>query len=195
MRENDSYRQFLWVKSPAVDDIFRKRKDFVKTVKCNRGLFGKKNIKRKLKGSATIEAAYIIPVIIFSLIAVICLTFYLYDFMKAEADADWLIWEMEEEYETLENVERPAGKDVSDRLGGYLQVNTVEAGITMFEDRYMAEVFIRMKNPGIPLWGDRLFPNIHIVRTKEITDRSNRIRLFDTIIDTVEGLKQRINGR
>lgn len=195
MRENDSYRQLLWVKSPAVDDMFRKRKDFAKTVKCNRGLFGKKNIKRKLKGSATIEAAYIIPVIIFSLIAVICLTFYLYDFMKAEADADWLIWEMEEEYETLENVERPAGKDVSDRLGGYLQVNTVEAGITMFEDRYMAEVFIRMKNPGIPLWGDRLFPNIHIVRTKEITDRSNRIRLFDTIIDTVEGLKQRINGR
>lgn len=155
----------------------------------------KKFMRTKLNASATIEAAYIIPIIFFSLIAVIYLVFYLYDIMRAEADADRLLFEMEKEYELYGDREIPEGKDVSGQLKGYLQAETVEAYITMLDGQYMVEVIVNMDDFKVPILNKHLFPEIYIVRTKEIMDRTDRTRLIEAVINTVEGLSQRINGR
>lgn len=99
--------------------------------------------KKYYSGSATIEAAFLLPIIIFTLIMFIYLIFYLYDMVKAEADADHLLFEMEKEIEFYNAETEVVGKDVSEVLRGYLQTDSVQARISCFGDTLMSEVEIK----------------------------------------------------
>ena len=48
-----------------------------------------------LKGSFTVEACFIVPIIVLGIIALIWLVFYLRNSVKAEADADYFVFVLE----------------------------------------------------------------------------------------------------
>ena len=51
----------------------------------------------ELRGSFTVEASFVVPIIIFGIVALIWIVFYLYNSVKITADADYFVFVLEAE--------------------------------------------------------------------------------------------------
>lgn len=76
-------------------------------------------MRYRVKGSFTIEAAFIIPIIIFGIVGLIWAVFYLYNSVKVTADADMAVFMAEKEYALDRMPDSHAENDIEREINGY----------------------------------------------------------------------------
>ncbi len=76
-------------------------------------------MRYRVKGSFTIEAAFIIPIIIFGIVGLIWEVFYLYNSVKVTADADMAVFMAEKEYALDRMPDSHVENDIEREINGY----------------------------------------------------------------------------
>ncbi len=76
-------------------------------------------MRYRVKGSFTIEAAFIIPIIIFGIVGLIWAVFYLYNSVKVTADADMAVFMAEKEYALDRMPDSHVENDIEREINGY----------------------------------------------------------------------------
>ncbi|MBO4421424.1 MAG: hypothetical protein J5783_06310 [Lachnospiraceae bacterium] len=76
-------------------------------------------MRYRVKGSFTIEAAFIIPIIIFGIVGLIWAVFYLYNSVKVTADADMAVFMAEKEYASDRMPDSHVENDIEREINGY----------------------------------------------------------------------------
>ena len=76
-------------------------------------------MRYRVKGSFTIEAAFIIPIIIFGIVGLIWAVFYLYNSVKVTADADMAVFMAEKEYALDRMPDSHVENDIGREINGY----------------------------------------------------------------------------
>ena len=76
-------------------------------------------MRYRVKGSFTIEAAFIIPIIIFGIVGLIWAVFYMYNSVKVTADADMAVFMAEKEYALDRMPDSHVENDIEREINGY----------------------------------------------------------------------------
>ena len=144
-----------------------------------------------LKGSFTVEACFIVPIIVLGIIALIWLVFYLRNSVKAEADADYFVFVLEADEAYKKGGERheeyssdsknafygaDSAKTVIDRKGRNIEVILdIEQGLP--EEGLLGYFVSKIKS-------------IHIERQKTCPDPSETARLIKAAGELTGSIKQ-----
>ena len=146
-------------------------------------------INYRAEGSFTVEAAFIVIIIIFSVTLLIKMMFFLYNGVVAESDADCMVFEKEDSIRAKKR--EKDSTDTIHRSGrGYLYVENLENVLDVNDTVITADINadIGMNIP-IPYF-DSLFGNINLVRKYEVRDFSRTGRIIAAVFDTVDMVKK-----
>lgn len=86
-------------------------------------------MRKRVSGSFTLEAAFIVPVIIFAIVGLIWVIIYLYNSVKLTADADMAVFMTEKEYAEDRMPDSYAEKDIERELSGYIGAGVDNASV------------------------------------------------------------------
>lgn len=147
----------------------------------------------ELRGSFTVEAAFVVPVLVFCMVALIGAVLYLMNGVRAGGAADGIIYELERELASSDNPPDKLNKDVSSRVQGYPGARSAEAELTMDGSSVTVRIIIRMKTPGKGILGLLMKPiaEINLEKTSTLPKRENIRRIIQAVSDTVDMIKNR----
>ena len=86
-------------------------------------------MRKRVSGSFTLEAAFIVPVIIFAIVGLIWVIIYLYNSVKLTADADMAVFMTEKEYAEDRMPDSYVEKDIERELSGYIGAGVDNASV------------------------------------------------------------------
>ncbi len=107
-----------------------------------------KCLERDNRGYITVEAAYIFPIIVFGLLAVIWICFYLYNQIKLGADAELVLSETGRyiaEAGYCDEKEICAGVNLSEKLNGYMMGDLYSAELVADGNTLLLTAKIQMR--------------------------------------------------
>lgn len=146
--------------------------------------------KNELSASFTVEAAVVVPILIFCIAGIISLVFYLHDQVKSVADVDKCFFDMEMDAALYKGQHTEYSEDVSDSLKKYFG-GTVEECIKERDGSNMkVHIAVNENTPEGGLFG-LILPNIsRIERTEErsISNREETARLIKAAKELVSDL-------
>ena len=133
-----------------------------------------------LKASFTVEAAFVVPIVIFAIVSLIWIIFYLHNSVAATADIDICIFKMEKMI--AENRDTPSGTilNLEDSFENILGGRILRAVSEYSSERIKAEIRISGNVPNEGILGEMLkgFGNIKREREIKISGRSETARLI-----------------
>lgn len=161
------------------------------------GLF----LKRKLlikpySGSFTVEASFVMPLIIICMVVIVWISFYLFNRIKATADADGLIFKLERELAMSDDDPGRMEKDVMDEIDGYFAAIPEKALLIKDGRNISVSICLRMKEPSVGLLG-RLLSDVGLIqieRNATLMSRAETGRIIRAAEDTVKQIKEQIKG-
>ena len=152
--------------------------------------------KGYLSASFTVEASFVIPLIVLGIIALIGLVIYLRNSVKTMADADMMIFAMERE-QALD----PVGSDekrysYEAEIGDYYSFGINKAAVERDGRKISSEILINQDDKKKGLLGRFLSGMSTIDRKSEKTmiDRSETVRIIKAASELVGDLKKMIKG-
>lgn len=152
--------------------------------------------KKTFRASLTVEASFVMPVIVICMVAVIWLALYLYNSVRASADADGMIFGLEREIAASPGVPKEMEKDYSEELTGYLLAAVEKAQLKRDGNSVRVNISIRMTSPSRGLMGAFLshIGQIQLEREAKLPSRSETERIIRAAKDTVQLIKNQIGG-
>lgn len=155
----------------------------------------KREYDKSLQGSITVEAAFIVPLILFCLIALIGVVMYLFNDVRAAADADGLIYELERELAVSDKKTDKLEKNVSSRVQGYMSADSASADISLKKGCVTVRINVKMKIPERGILGLLMKPisRIEVERTAKLQDREDTQRIIRSVEDTIGMIKGYVN--
>ena len=148
--------------------------------------------ERRVKASLTVEAAFVVPVIVLSLVAVVWIVFFLVNNIKAASDADGIIYRLERELAESDRKKSELKRDISEEITGFALAETESAILEKKNDRIEVKICVRMFGPQNGLLG-RLVSKIGIIRverTEYLPERQDTTRKISAVTGLVEEIKE-----
>jgi len=147
--------------------------------------------KTKLSASVTVEAAFVMPVIILCMVAMIWICLYFYNSIRAMSDADGAVFAIEKTLNLLNASEENVEKDISSDLNRYMAASMNSAVLSKKGNNITVKINVEMKLPKKGLFG-ALFNrirNIEVIRSIKLNDRSETQRLLRAAGETVSAIR------
>lgn len=148
--------------------------------------------ERRVKASLTVEAAFVVPVIVLSLVAVVWIVFFLVNNIKAASDADGIIYRLERELAESGRKNTDLERNISEEISGFALADTESAILEKKKDRIEVKICVRMFGPQNGLLG-RLVSKIGIIRverTEYLPERQDTTRKISAVTGLVEEIKE-----
>ncbi len=140
-------------------------------------------MKINLKASATVEAAFIVPLISFAVMCLIILIFFMYDRIKIESDLRFALEAAEKRYERTRQISVPETKAILEaRIGkGLLMCDAgdIEVELAGTQVCVSAEINMRILGAEIPGLKPEWFSGKRMYRYRKICDREKTLRRID----------------
>ena len=163
-----------------------------RTMKNNPATKESKSMKKTvLHGSATVEAAFVFPIIIFSAVAVVWLCIYEYDRAAASADAILILEELAAQMDMAspeDITEQQQALIVSRYCEGYLSADVIESEAICTDKaitvRLKLEVAVPLQGP-ISAYTDK-FRFITVEKTHSRMRRERKLRILDIFTDVID---------
>lgn len=156
----------------------------------------KNNLKqrkyRRLSASMTVEAAFVIPVLVLCMVAIIWIGLYFYNTICAISDADGAFFLVERVVNGTGEVSKNLEMDISGNLEEYLAIRDKKGLISKKDKQVTITVSIEMNVPGRGLFG-LLFNkirNIEVKKSYKLAERAETQRMLRAageIIDSIRG--------
>ena len=152
-----------------------------------------------LDASFTVEAAFVVPIIIFSIIGIIWIVLFLHDQVCAQADYDMCFFEMERE--AAENTKKKTyNKDIGNTLKTYRGGKVKEASLKRDGSVMNVRLEVSENLPSEGFLGALMksFSGIKMEGSRKMADRTETARLIKAsseIIDEIVGAIKKKKGK
>ncbi len=138
----------------------------------------------------TVEAAFIIPIIIFTLVAIFHLIFFLFNTVKAESDIDRLLFGAERQIENILEYQRQNGQGIVKKMEGYLDASKAVGAIYAKDDEIAVEINVKTSLAKIPFISLLPFGKIDKIRHLKLVNSSERGRQIVAVYETLDVAKR-----
>ena len=154
-------------------------------------------MKKRIKASFSIEAAFVVPLIIFGIVGLIWVIFHLYDSVKLSADLDKAVFKMENEYAEVRKPQGYSDLSFKSEIEGYFGGAVKEALAERNGRSITATVSVSMNLPesgilGIIVSGIR---SLKGVREITIPNRTEITRIIKAASDLVEVIMPKVQKK
>lgn len=147
-------------------------------------------MKKRVDGSFTIEAAFIVPVIILGIVGLIWIVFYLYDSVKATADADMAVFMAEKDYAGDRMPDSHVNNDIERELNGYFGAGVESAYVERNGKSITAEIKIGLDLPEEGILGSIVSKIRHIeqVSKADIPNKTGITRIVKAASELIKAI-------
>ena len=155
----------------------------------------KKRKRVYLDASFTVEAAFVVPVVVFLVASIYFAVLYLHNSIKAEADMDMTFFTMEREAASGGNASGKNSKNMTDELTRYYGASIKKAFFERNANSYKGELVIKQDIPIEGIFAKMLSSVSGITRNVEqrVPDRSETVRIikasWELVTDLVDVVK------
>lgn len=145
--------------------------------------------KNAVQASVTVEAAFVVPIILFVFVGVVLLVFYLFNVMKMENDADKALFNLERMGKKHGTLVENVVMNIGPALEGYLNVESVSGTAKMLGDELKVEIVVDHRIPDIPFLPTDTLAISRISRQLKLYNSSERGRQIKAVFETVDLFK------
>ena len=145
-------------------------------------------MRKRVSGSFTLEAAFIVPVIIFAIVGLIWVIIYLYNSVKLTADADMAVFMTEKEYAEDRMPDSYAEKDIERELSGYIGAGVDNASVIRNGRSITVKAEVELDLPEEGILGS-LVSGIRNIKRERESDIPNKTEITRIIKAASELLK------
>ena len=147
-------------------------------------------MRKRVSGSFTLEAAFIVPVIIFAIVGLIWVIIYLYDSVKLVADTDMAVFMTEKEYAEDRMPDSRTEKDIERELGGYIGAGVDSASVIRSGRKITAEAEVELDLPREGILGSFVsgIRTIKKVREAHIPNRTEITRIIKAASELLKAI-------
>ena len=145
-------------------------------------------MRKRVSGSFTLEAAFIVPVIIFAIVGLIWVIMYLYNSVKLTADADMAAFMTEKEYAEDRMPDSYAEKDIARELSGYIGAGVDNASVIRNGRSIAVKAEVELDLPEEGILGS-LVSGIRNIKRERESDIPNKTEITRIIKAASELLK------